>query len=111
MKYLIALWFFVRVVFIGVLLSPLFLLAFIMLIFSRTAFLGVLKSTDDIIASVMFLTWERTLSGIAGEGQAKKAVGYTLVANIIDWLAILVGDDLRHCRRAYLWELKQGYVK
>lgn len=61
---------------------------------------------DVGIASLVYGTRYRTISGITGEMAVKNPHSkmWELKALIIDKLAMLVGDKPRHCYRAYLWE-------
>lgn len=102
-------WFFIRMLIIAVLLLAVVLLSLPLLPISKRGFMGVIKGFDDVIASLFFFSFERTVSGIVGEGKVAKKTGFNLVANIIDKGAMLLGDEPDHCE--YQFRVEQHLHK
>lgn len=64
---------------------------------------------DRLVCTIVHFTWKRTISGWCGQNSSKKP-HYKHQANVIDWLAELVGDKPLHCHRAHLWEQSKGFA-
>ena len=96
---------------LGFLLSP--ILGLFYLVCAIGAFLGnryALRQwyvIDVAIASIIYGTHWRTISGYTGEMAYKhKTKDWQTQEKVIDWLAIKCGDKPKHCYRAYIWEKK-----
>jgi len=68
----------------------------------------MMYQADVAIATIVYGTQQRTLSGICGKNKKAGVGHYRVIANFINRLASLVGDGPLHCERADDWEIKNG---
>lgn len=85
---------------------PLSLLAIPALCGSSRAF-KALYGIDIAICALCHNTMLESISGRSYRFKAKRRYRYQM--QVIDLLALLVGDGKDHCKRAYEWEVK--YIK
>lgn len=112
MKYLIAIkqLFKVALLGFGLLLPP---LGWVFAYYALVAFVNKTKENrgvkvwfnlDRVIASMLYNTKDRTISGITGERAAKGVLGWRVIAKVINFLAKICGDGENHCDRAFTKE-------
>jgi hypothetical protein len=105
MKLIILTLFFVKVIAAGIFwLIPL-LSGALIVIFDKERGMGTLVPCDKGMAAWIYGDRYRTISGICGERKLQGRRGYTLIANMINYLAELFGDDKEHCEREYWHEV------
>ncbi len=106
-KAFVFVWFCIRILLTSIFFFvPLVLGAFLML-FNKTVGMGVLVPCDKAMAALIYGKRYRTISGICGEKKLNGRAGYTLIANFINYLAELFGDEPLHCEREYAAEAGQ----
>lgn len=59
---------------------------------------------DILACTTIHNTQRRTISGYTGERLHLRR--YRIQARVVDFLAMLFGDEPNHCERAYQWEKK-----
>ena len=106
-RYMLFVWFNVRILTTALFWTIPLLYGLLYLPFDRSISIGILLAVDRGVATWIFHTRDRTISGICG-GRAKgNRKGYVLMAKMIDRLAELCGDEPDHCYRAYCYEAKK----
>ncbi len=111
-KYIQASFHFIRILITAlvILISPLgwfYIICIPFAIFkSRYAFVQ-LHVADVMIASKIYGTQYRTISGIVGQKTFESnKKHWVIMSKTIDKLAEMCGDSEKHCIRAYYWELE-----
>lgn len=66
---------------------------------------------DVAMATMIYSTEQRSLSGICGAYSKAGKRHYRVIANFVDKLAIFFGDAPKHCERSDEWEIKNGLDK
>ena len=66
---------------------------------------------DVLVATIIFNTELRTVSGITGERLIHKGSYWVLIAKFVDIIMYVFDKQWDHCKRAYLWEKKEGLIK
>tara|TARA_R110002051_G_scaffold324424_2_gene421603 strand:+ start:9184 stop:9534 length:351 start_codon:yes stop_codon:yes gene_type:complete len=65
---------------------------------------------DRLFCRISHGTYQRTISGWTGQWAISKK-RYYYQAKVIDWLVLKLSGQTGHCFKAYLWEVKKGFVK
>ena len=95
-RYLVFIWFIVRVISAASFWSAPLLTGVLFLVINKRVGFNILLVTDRALATWIFGTRDRTISGVSGERAYDGRKGYKLIAGLIDWLAVLFGDAPDH---------------
>jgi hypothetical protein len=66
---------------------------------------------DRLICTIAHNTFKRTISGWSGQWAEQGVKRYVIQAKVIDFLAYKFSGEVGHCKHAYEWELKNGWVE